>query len=147
MNRSLHAVLILGLALFGCGALAQPASDRPVVSVIDGAIRVEPDPLRFERKRGNLHITWRLAQGSKHRFAQNGIVIDGEVDDASAREFKPGARLKAQSEVVECKRTANGMQFTCRNKNNRPGIFKYTVRLVDEKGVALPPLDPSIVNM
>ena len=150
MKRSLYAVLVLGLALVGCSVFAQPdtpANDRPLVTVVGTQISVQPNPLRFERGRGNVHINWRLPQGAKHRFAENGIVIDGEVDDPSARELKPGARLKAQSEVVECRRTANGLQFSCLNKNSRPGVYKYTVRLVDEKGVALPPHDPSIVNM
>jgi hypothetical protein len=38
------------------------------------------------------------------------------------------------------------MQFTCLNRNTRRGVFKYTVRLVDERGAAVAPFDPYIFN-
>lgn len=132
MKRFLFALLIVGLGLVGRGVLAQP-SDRPEVTVLNGEIRVQPDPLRFEPGRRNVHINWRLPNDSPHRFAENGIVIDREVTNRSGGQ---------QTEVIDCRVTADGKQFSCLNKNTRPGVYKYTIRLM-----GLPPKDPSIVNM
>jgi hypothetical protein len=149
MKRLSSVLAVITLVTTGCGVFAPSelaANERPVVSLTNGAIRVEPDPLHFGRDKRNVVINWRLPDGAKYRFADNGIVIDGEVDEPNPREMKKGARLKPQSEVVECRRTANGMQFTCLNRNTRPGVFKYTIRLLDERGAPLPPFDPHIFN-
>jgi hypothetical protein len=149
MKRLINAIAVVTLFTAGCGVFAQSeraASERPVVSLVDGAIRVEPDPLRFDRDKRNVVINWRLPADAKVRFAENGIVIDGEVEGPNAREMKRGAAVKAQNEVIECRRTANGLQFTCLNRNSRPGVFKYTIRLVNEQGAPLPPFDPHIFN-
>lgn len=149
MKRLINAIAVVTLFTTGCSVFAQPdqaSSERPVVSLVNGAIQVQPDPLRFNRDKRNVVINWRLPADAKVRFAENGIVIDGEVEGPNARDMKKGAAVKPQNEVVECRRTANGLQFTCLNRNTRVGVFKYTIRLVNEQGAPLPPFDPHIFN-
>ena len=149
MNRLILALAAFGLVSVGSAVLAQapPSDDRPLVSLSGTSISVDPQALRFARGKGAVVIQWRLPGDARYRFASNGIVIDGEVNPAAATDPSKGGPPRLQNEVVQCQRTGNGMSFTCQNRNSRAGTYKYTIRLVDEKGTALPPLDPVIVNM
>jgi hypothetical protein len=148
MKRNLFAAALCALALSACdvlrGGLGMPTHERPVVTISNGVISVDPNPLRFARGHGNVNIIWKV-ETAGHRFAARGIVIDGEVSDGS-RDVRPGVPLKPQDEIVDCRPLGND-QFQCLNKNRRPGIFKYTIRVIGPDGRELPPLDPAIINM
>ncbi len=149
MKRLVYAVSLVALVGAGCAVMAQsdtPANDRPVVTLTNGVVAVQPDPAHFARGKRDVVINWRLPRDAKYRFADNGITIDGEVNEAALQDPKRGGTPRGQAEVVDCRRTANGMQFTCLNRNTRRGVFKYTVRLVDERGAAVAPFDPYIFN-
>lgn len=144
----MRRVLCTGLAALALSGCAQfnlifhlPSDATPVVRVGKQQITaVDPDPLRFRKGDQNVRITWQLEWSSPYRFAPNGIVIDGEL--LPGKDAKP----VPQTEIVECSANADRTQFSCVNKNTRPGTYKYTVRVVTVDGKALPPFDPSIVN-
>ncbi len=144
MKRVSLLAASLALALTGCAQLylllGKASNETPVVVVAGGVVKaVDPDPLRFKRGNTDVTITWQL--DSAHRFAANGIVIDGEI--TRDPKGKPDPR---QTEIVNCARQKD-TRFTCQNRNTRPGTYKYTVRIETADGKPLPPFDPVIVNM
>lgn len=126
---------------------------NPVVSARDGQVSVSPDPLVFAKgERGP--IVWRLPSGLQ--FAEkDGVTIDGEVPlggaDKKARaadwqgrvKFYNG-RLQPQEEIVGCKRLS-AREFSCENRNTRAGVYRYTLRLIDDKGNTIV-WDPTVMN-
>lgn len=112
-----------------------PAHDKPVVRVVNGRPTVDPNPLEFRRSQPNVTIVWRLEDSPGFTFTVDGIRIDGE---------ETATGLQPQDEIVEGRRTANGEQFVWRNKNSRPGTYKYTIRLEGPGGVI--EQDPTIIN-
>ncbi|MCA0241797.1 MAG: hypothetical protein LCI02_13135 [Proteobacteria bacterium] len=102
---------------------------NPLVSVKGGVIAVSPDPLVFTKDEKNVRITWRLGAGDL-RFPENGIVIEGPRQD----------------EIVDCKPGEGGREFSCLNRNTRPGKYKYTIRVMQD-GKELRPRDPEITNL
>lgn len=150
MKRVLWLAAFCALALAGCdvlrGAFGMATDDRPVVSLVNGRISVDPPTLHFRNSRGATPIRWKLAAPPGARFADDGIVIEGEVTDGS-REVRPNLPLnRQQREVVDCRIQAGGQEFMCLNRNTRPGVYKYTVNLIAPDGTRLPPLDPMLVN-
>ncbi len=145
MKRILLAVLI-GVGLSGCTSFNRffdiPSNQTPVVTVVNGEIRqVTPDPLRFSNDRGRLTIYWQALAG--YRFsAKNGISIDGERIGGAVGRVDP-----TQNEIVECRPAREDLtEFSCVNRNSRPGTYKYTVNLETVEGKPLKPFDPSIIN-
>lgn len=145
MKRVLLAVLI-GVGLSGCVSFNRffdiPSNQTPVVAVVNGEIReVTPDPLRFSNDQGRLTIYWQAQAG--YRFsAKNGISIDGERIGGAGGKLDP-----MQNEIVECQPAREDLtEFSCVNRNSRPGIYKYTVRMETTEGKPLKPFDPSIYN-
>jgi hypothetical protein len=136
------ASAVLALVLSGCRSLperhAMPTSERPVVSVVNGQIVVDPEPLTFRPHQRNVMIVWRLNDPSFSFDGARGITIDGE--------FTPGRPLDTgQTQVVNCRPGPDARQFTCLNKNEQAGkTYKYTVRLVGPNGRV--ERDPFIVN-
>ncbi len=152
MKRAFVLVGLLSVLMSGCAVLkAVPSLDvrsNPQVTVRDGRIALSHEVLYFRADEKNVPITWRLPTDSKLRFPPNGIVIEGEVIDRVLR--APGGRGEAvalnpnQTEIVECRALKDGLEFTCRNRNSRPGVYKYTIRL--REGERTIERDPSLVN-
>ena len=145
MNKRLPLALVAVAALLGgcmghhmhhgggsdgaMGPRGEAMYANPLVSVKVGEIAVSPDPLIFRKDEKNVRITWRLGAGDL-RFPENGIVIEGPRQD----------------EIVDCKPGEGGRDFSCLNRNTRPGKYKYTIRVM--KGdKALEPRDPNIMNL
>jgi hypothetical protein len=120
----------------------------PPVEFDNGKITV-PTVIVFPPGEKDVDVTWKLPANSKARFAKDGgIVIEGALTDKLVRGESLSVVLdRAQTEVVCPKAgSADGLSFTCRNKHSKPGVYKYTIRLVDESGKLIE-LDPSLVNM
>lgn len=139
-KRHFIAVLAATVVLGGCSWLFPKAkSEAPEVTVKNGKISVEPEPLRFKVGGPPVDIVWQ--SDGKTRFAENGIVIDGEVERIGGPVINP-----KQDQIIECRALEQGQKFTCKNLRSRKGLFKYTVRLIQD-GKPLPPHDPGIMNM
>jgi hypothetical protein len=128
--------LALASLLAGC---AGPY--HPEVSVSRSAVEsVSPDDLRFHPDLGTVVITWHVP-GEDYRFARDGIVVDGELD-------RPGGEItrREQSEIGDCAPLAEGRMFQCIYRNSRPGVFRYSVRVLHQ-GRLLAPLGLEISNL
>lgn len=158
MKKSvLIAAALAALVLGGCahhqerhGRYLPPLDKRitPQVNVVDGKINA-PFVLYFFSREKNVSITWQLPKDSKYRFPENGIVIEGALTEQVLRQPREGLAaavpLDTRQTEIECQKQKGGLQFTCLNKNSKPGIYKYTIRVVDEKGKVLE-RDPYIMN-
>jgi len=138
------------LALSGC-AMYSPITKleerkNPTVMVSGSAIQV-PEVLYFLKGEKNVEVTWHLPEGQGLTFPENGIVIDGALTDKVQRSGDSVAVIldRAQTEIT-CPKQRGGATFVCTNVNSKPGVYKYTVRIL-KNGEQLPPRDPSIVNM
>ncbi len=137
-RTALAAAALLPLLLAGCGmfrhhggmghGVADPANPRVMVDA-QGRLSVNQEPLRFYKSQGQVNITWRLPAEGGYAFPKDGIVVEGP---GSAEEFRCGPGAKSN-------------EFSCLNRNSRPGDYKYTVRAL-QGDKTLPPLDPRIVN-
>lgn len=151
MNRPIVLSALLSLLLTGCQSvkLVTPLKERsnPQVSVADGRVRVAPEILTFFSDEKNVTITWRLPADSRLRFAERGIEIHGRVIDRTVRTPDGGEAVvldRNQNEIVDCKRSQDGLAFACLNRNARPGVYKYSIRISD--GQKTLEVDPPIVN-
>jgi hypothetical protein len=151
MNRPIVLSALLGLLLTGCQTvkLVTPLQERsnPQVRVTDGRIGVAPEVLAFFSDEKNVTITWRLPADSRLRFAERGIEIHGRIVDRTVRTPDGGEAVvldRTQNEIVDCKRAQDGLAFTCLNRNTRPGVYKYSIRISD--GQRTFEVDPPIVN-
>lgn len=145
------AALLAAAALTGCAhyehhkTLAR-SSDTPQITVKDGKLDITPSTLYFTPGQKDVKITWKLPAGQGLRFMKDGIVIEGEILDRVIRGTPNSVALDAQQrEIINCEAAADGQSFTCLNRNSRPGIYKYTVRVYS--GDKLLEKDPPIVNM
>jgi hypothetical protein len=112
---------------------------------VDGNEIVVPYALIFLGRR-EVTVTWQLPPDSKHRFADNGIVIEGVLIDQVIRGDRVSVVLDPrQNEIVNCRRSANGLEFSCLNRHTKPGYYKYTIRLVGGSQTSLV-RDPGIMN-
>ena len=151
MMRRLALIGVLATALLGACASHHhgpghgPSASSPLVFITfkDGlkpAVAVTPDPLVFRKDQVNVRIVWRLPEGLGLTFPANGIVIDGEVtnkppNNDKAQRVAGGLSLfvvKEQNEVVDCRSSENGLEFSCLYRHTRPGVFKYTIRVLNE---------------
>ena len=152
MNKKLLIAALFAVLLAGCAHHDRRGGDKevnattPQVSVVDGRV-VAPAALVYLRGQPAVTITWQLPRDAKVRFAENGIVIEGRLLNEVLRGDKPSVVLDPrQNDIVDCKRGREGLEFSCLNKHTQPGIFKYTIRLIDESQKQLV-LDPAVVNM
>lgn len=138
---SLPVALVLSISIGACSLFSTRATpDKPLVTITGGKIAVEPEPLVFKLGGGPIDIVWRT-DGKTLFSAENGIVIEGEVAVKDGPIINP-----RQDEIVNCRASQDRATFTCTNKRSRKGLFKYTVRLVQD-GKPLPPHDPGIMNL
>lgn len=138
---SLTVAIALSTLIGACSLFSSRATpDKPLVTISNGKIAVEPEPLVFKVGGGAVDIVWRT-DGKTLFAAENGIVIDGEVAVKDGPIINP-----RQDEIVNCRASQDRTTYTCTNKRSRKGLFKYTVRLVQD-GKPLPPHDPGIMNL
>lgn len=133
-----------------CQACNRADPGKPVVSVDgQGEIRLDSSVLAFQTGRGPYTITWRLDEkAGGYRFdAKAGIVIEGRLLDEMLRAGdRKAVLLGPQDQIVDCRVVdERATAFTCTNRATSPGIFKYTIRLIDGQGRALIK-DPPIMN-
>lgn len=119
---------------------------KPQVSVENGRIRVVPDVMVFRADERNVTMTWQLPADSKLRFADNGIVFEGEITEQVIKGQPPSVVLNpAQQEIGRCTRARDGLSFTCENRHSRPGLYKYTIRVQQDGRIV--ERDPFVMNM
>jgi hypothetical protein len=164
MMRRLALIGVLAASLLGACASHHhgpghgPSAASPLVFITfkDGlkpAVAVTPDPLYFRKDQVNVRIVWRLPEGLGLTFPDNGIVIEGEVtskppNNDKAQRGAAAASLfvaKEQNEIVDCRPGEGGLEFSCLYRHTRPGVFKYTVRVLLD-GKPLDPLDPTAMG-
>jgi hypothetical protein len=164
MMRRLALIGALAASLLGAcashhhGQSQGPSAASPLVFITfkDGlkpAVAVTPDPLYFRKDQTNVRIVWRLPEGLGLTFPANGIVIDGEVtnkppnnDRTQRGDSKPTLFAnKEQNEIVDCRPAEGGQEFSCLYRHTRPGVFKYTIRVLSD-GKPLDPLDPTLMG-
>jgi hypothetical protein len=120
---------------------------HPQVSVQNGQIDVSPDPMVFvPGEKGTL--TWELPKGAGLRFAARGIEINGRISDSLRKGCDDCVALEPQTEIIKCAAVGdNGLAFACENLHTKPGLYKYTIRVL--RGDSQTPIvrDPTIMNM
>lgn len=116
-----------------------PDPTKPRVSILDGQyIVVDQEPLVFTAKQKDVRITWQLPREGGYRFPKDGITFsDGKE--------RSGLLATIDKQISDCGPSENGLQFTCVNRHEKQGRYKYTIK-VERDGKALEPLDPSIDN-
>jgi len=140
----------LVLLLSGCAHFVKPPDPvRPQVFVVDGRlIVVNAEPLVFTR-RGEVTVTWHLPKGYTFDERQ-GIVIEGRLV-SQTKVPREGLIQQIyvldpkQDEIVRCSASKDASEFSCVNRNTKPGRYKYTIRVRDGTKL-LEPLDPWVVN-
>lgn len=151
-NKSLIAVLSAALLGAGCthwfgGEKGSVDPRFPQVSLVNGKVTA-PAALVFLPGMKDVDITWQLPKDSKLRFAPKGIEIDGVLLDSVIKGPPKAVELNPNQQEVRCPDAPGdkGLTYTCKNVHSKPGIYKYTIRVIDESGKVIP-LDPTIVNM
>jgi hypothetical protein len=152
MNKSVLSLALCTLALAGCAVLSPVPTlevrSNPQVTARDGRIALSQEILYFRSDEKNVTVTWRLPPDTKLRFPANGIVIEGAIVDRVVRGTGNRAEAVAldpnQTEIVDCRAAKDGLEFTCLNRNTKPGVYKYTIRVRD--GDRLLERDPGVVN-
>jgi len=132
MKNSALVAVALAFGLTACAhhmpRESKPDPFNPHVSVVDGKhIVVNQEPIIIPRNEKDKTITWNLPKDSSYSFPADGIVIDRAGD-----EFK-------------CHLGEDKKKFSCKNRNSKPGRYKYTIKVMDG-GKPLEPLDPVIAN-
>jgi hypothetical protein len=152
MKKSAVVSSLCALLLVGCACpprLPQTFEQRsnPQVALEGSQINVSPDPMVFvPGEKGT--ITWHLPKGAGLRFAQNGIEINGRISDSAPKGCDNCVALERQDEIIKCQPKGEDRQtFTCENQHTRPGLYKYTIRVL--RGDSQTPVvrDPTIMNM
>jgi len=154
MKKNSFIAMLCVLALGGCAThhhakiLRLEVRKNPQVTVSAGAIKV-PEVLYFFPGETNVPITWQLPDGQGLSFPENGIEIEGALTDKVLRSGGGSVAVildSTQTEIL-CESQKGGLTFTCVNKNSKPGVYKYTIRVRQKSGEMLLQRDPPIVNM
>jgi hypothetical protein len=155
---ALTAALLGGCAMHGHGPghhaqMAEQLYRMPLVTVKAGLISVSPEPLVLRRSEAADEIVWVLPPGLT--FQKNGIQIDGLLLGGNGEPLAPRQDAHVGVAAKPDPRSAGHFrceprgerQFACKldKKQSRPGIYKYTIRLMQD-GKALPPADPHIYH-
>jgi hypothetical protein len=160
MKRSRLIAVIGVLLLSSCAHFREipPLEERsrPQVTVRDGRIAVSPEILYYLPGERDVQIVWQLPRDSKYRFPtkpanarEQGIVIEGRLADRVLRgsDGADSVVLEKQDEIVRCEVRNDGLEFACLNRHTRPGVYKYTIRVVDPQSRTPLVRDPAFVNM
>ncbi|HSV21308.1 MAG TPA: hypothetical protein VLR71_23060 [Casimicrobiaceae bacterium] len=130
MNKTLTLAAALVLLLSSCTHMmtGKPGDPRPTrLSVNDGRLVVNQEPIYVSTR--DATIVWYVPLFSSYRFPREGAVT-----------FREG------SEEFSCRVAEDARSVSCVDRYTRKGAFKYTIRLAQENGQALEPLDPYVVN-
>ncbi len=151
-NKPLIAVLSVALLTAGCanwlGGDKGAIDPRfPQVSLVNGKVSA-PVALVFVPGMKDVDVTWQLPKDSKLKFAPKGIEIEGVLLDSVIKGPPKGVELNPNQREIVCPEVPGdkGLTYTCKNVHSKPGVYKYTIRVIDETGKVIP-LDPTIVNM
>lgn len=161
MKKCNVVAAICALLFSGCahnikGVPTFEERSRPQVTVRDGRIVVSPEILYYFPDERDVQVVWQLPRDSKYRFPvdqsiskEPGIVIEGRLADRVLRgaAAPDSVALEKQDEIVECVVRNEGLEFTCLNRHRQPGVYKYTIRLVEPKSRDRLVRDPPLVNM
>ena len=164
MKRSHVIAAICVLLLGGCahfrGIPSLEERSRPQVTIGKDGIAVSPAILYFLPDEKDVQVVWQLPRDSKYRFPtepknakEAGIVIEGQIVDRVTRSADGTATSVAlepqKDEIVKCEVRNAGLEFACLNRHTVPGVYKYTIRLVDPQSLRAAPLvrDPPFINM
>jgi len=152
MKKRLLVYVVLALALSGCTTLKWvPRFEErrtPQVTVSEGRIVVTPEILFYFQDERDFDIVFQLPKESGLTFpAKDAVVIEGELTDALIRS---GDRIAVvlnpgQKEIERCRRLSD-VEVRCLNLHNRPGVYKYTIRVNGKDGRPLLSRDPPVVN-
>jgi hypothetical protein len=152
-SKKMPLIVALTLSLAGCATLGPTIAPleiraNPQVTVVGGKISLSSDVLYFGPTEKNVRITWKLPpSGAKSSIK---ITVDGALTDVSGKAVindKPTTFVVLdpnQQEIVDCAPSADGLSFSCLNKNSKPGAYKYTIRVDSDGTVAQ--RDPLVVN-
>jgi hypothetical protein len=137
VTRTLVSAVVASLFIAGCASMKPTDfSPRPSakecngsgnctvsVSVVDLSIKVDPEFVIFNNRRGSsIKIKWEIQTA--------GYAIDSiEIPDGGG-------------DFAEC--GPEGNHFSCKNLHKTFGVFKYTVKVRGQPPV--PPKDPWMVN-
>ena len=160
MKSRLLIYIVIALGLAGCTSLKWVPSleerSRPQVTVSDGRILVSPEILFYFPDERDFSIVWQLPKDSKYRFSTadsifkaEGIVVEGRMTDRVVRAagMPNSVGLERQDDIAGCAASKDRLEYTCRNKHTRPGVYKYTIRVVGPESKEPLEKDPPIVNM
>jgi hypothetical protein len=140
--KALYLVMVAAVALPACSSMntesaAPRKCDEDRVAIVsienDKRIVVSPEPIVVCKQ--NAHITWSFDSDvpSTYKF----------VDQAP--NGKKSIDFKDPSQFDECKAHPNGRSFTCKDKKDATGTYKYIIYLVGPTG-QLESVDPHVVN-
>ena len=129
---ALAGIAVVTVALSGCPGdmrmSRSPDPHAPNITVASGGyIVVDQEPIVVPKSEKDFVIVWQLPRDSVYTFPEDGIVV-ARGDD----EFK-------------CNLEGGRQRFTCRFRNSKPGIYKYTIKVMESTKL-LEPLDPHIAN-
>jgi hypothetical protein len=112
-----------------------PDPTRPRVAIVESstgpALVIDQDPLVFSPKQADVDIVWSLPRGAGYTFdIERGIRFEE----------------KAKGEIVGCRRSESGLEFTCRNLHQHRGVtYKYDINVVSPDGRRIS-RDPFVQN-
>ena len=150
------------LLLSGCAHLrgipTLEERSNPQVTIGKDGIAVNPPVLYFFPGEKDVQVVWHLPKDSKYRFPTDpknpreaGIVIEGQVVDRVLRGTDGTATsvvLAPQTdEIVKCEVRSLGLEFACLNRHTVPGVYKYTIRVLDPESKTPLVRDPPLLNM
>lgn len=164
MKTSRVVAAICVLLLGGCAHFWKIPSleerSRPQVTIGKDGIVVSPAVLYFFPDEKDVQVVWQLPRDSRYRFPtepknakEAGIVIEGRLVDRVLRGPDGTATSVAlepqRDEIVKCEVRSAGLEFACLNRHTVPGVYKYTIRLIDPQNTRAAPLvrDPPFINM
>ncbi len=127
------------------GSCPCPNPANPQVTVDGKTLKLDQEISLFAPGvRGS--VTWSLPAKSGLSFPSNGIVIEGRLLDQVIRGKVVSVALDPeQKEIVDCRPSSDGLQFSCFNNHTFAGVYKYTIRV--RSGDQVIERDPVMVNM
>ncbi len=140
MNKRAWIAAVCVLVLTACAsqiglepfAIMRTSGPDVLVSVVNGAIDPQPDPIRFPIDKKNVWVIWEI------RDPASGWRFNHHSDP------KPGIFIRTPTgDIVNCHWQARGVRFACFNIHKFSGEYKYDVNL---HGPAPLSKDPILIN-